>query len=81
MRLNDKVGSDGARTPEYYTLTPVFAPAPGDFSFVNASVGVCCTCGGIATGMGGSRGDVCLRCADVLLSGKARGAIVWEDQP
>lgn len=69
------------KSPAYYTLTPVFEPEPGEFRMVNASVGTCCTCGGIATGMGGSRGDVCLRCAEVLLGGNARGAIAWDDPP
>lgn len=65
----------------YYTLEPVYEAAPDEFRICNASVGICCTCGGIATGMGGSRADVCLRCADVLMRGKARGAIVWELPP
>lgn len=63
----------------YYTLTPIYEPEPGEFIIANASVGTCCTCGGIATGMGGSSGDVCLRCAEVLMRGQARGAIVWDD--
>jgi hypothetical protein len=29
--------------------------------------------------MGGSNRDVCLRCADVVMKGQARGAIVWEN--
>ena len=67
------------KKPSYYTLTPIFDPEPGETRIANASVGVCCTCGDIATGMGGSHGDVCLRCAEVLMSGVARGAIIWED--
>ncbi len=69
-----------ARKIEYYTLEPVYEPDPDHPTFVNASVGFCCLCGDMATGMGGSRGDVCLRCAEVALSGRARGAIVWEDK-
>lgn len=65
----------------YYSLEPVYEAAPGEFRVCNASVGFCCTCGGIATGMGGSSGDVCLRCAEVLMRGEARGAIVWELPP
>lgn len=64
---------------EYYTLTPVYKHDPNEFRIATAAVGLCCTCGAIATGMGGSPGDVCLRCAEVLLHGGARGAIVWDD--
>lgn len=66
-----------APKPEYYVLTPVYK---NPNAFVNASVGFCRTCGGMATGMGGSDHDICLRCAEVLISGEARGAIVWEDK-
>jgi hypothetical protein len=67
------------RKIEYYRLEPVYAPAPGEFRIANASVGVCQLCGGVATGMGGSDSDVCLRCGGVLVSGRARGAIKWEE--
>jgi hypothetical protein len=63
--------------PDYYTLTPVFQTQG---MLVNASIGICCTCGGVATGMGGSNGDVCLRCAEVLMSGQARHTIVWNEK-
>ncbi len=65
--------------PEYYVLTPVYRPKVGEFSFVNASVGICGLCGGIATSMGGSNHDICIRCAEVVIRGQARGTIIWED--
>jgi len=67
------------RRIEYYVLTPVFKPSDGGFSIVNASVGVCGLCGAIATGMGGSPNDICLKCAEVVISGRAKGAIIWSD--
>lgn len=67
--------------PEYYELVPVYPPKPGEFVIANASVGTCGLCGGIATGMGGSDNQICVRCAEVVLNRKARGAIVWEDTP
>lgn len=63
--------------PDYYVLTPVYPPEAGEFHIANASVGTCQLCGGIATGMGGSDKDICIKCAEVVMSGKARGAIVW----
>jgi hypothetical protein len=69
----------GERKPEYYVLTPVYPPKSGEFAIANASIGTCQLCGGIATGMGGSNGDVCLRCAEVVMKGKARGEIVWDE--
>lgn len=68
-----------SRKPEYYVLTPVYPPKPGEFAISNASIGTCQLCGGIATGMGGSDRAVCLRCAEVVMKGQARGAIIWED--
>ena len=67
------------KKPEYYVLMPVYPAEPG--GFLNASVGTCGLCGGIATGMGGSDHDICLRCAEVVISRQARGAIVWEPTP
>lgn len=57
----------------------IYPPKPGEFGFVNASVGICGLCGGIATGMGGSDHDICLRCAEVVISRQARGAIKWDE--
>ncbi len=66
--------------PEYYVLKPIYPPEPGEFRFVNASVGICQLCGATATGMGGSHEDICLRCAEVVIAGQARGAIKWEEE-
>lgn len=65
--------------PDYYVLEPVYPPKPGEFGLVNASVGHCQLCGGVATGMGGSPNDICVRCAEVVISGQVRGAIVWDE--
>lgn len=70
-----------SRKPEYYVLTPIYPPQPGEFRIANASVGTCQLCGEVATGMGGSNNDVCLRCAEVVIAGQARGAIKWDDSP
>ncbi|TWG90369.1 hypothetical protein L598_000700001260 [Mesorhizobium sp. J18] len=68
------------KKPDFYSLVPVYPPDPGEFVIANASVGVCGLCGGIATGMGGSDNQICVRCAEVVIKGQARGAIVWDDQ-
>lgn len=65
------------REPDYYVLTPIYPPKEDEFRLVNASVGNCRLCGEVATGMGGSDADVCRRCGDVVISGKAIGAIKW----
>lgn len=66
------------REPTYYVLTPIYPPKEGEFHIANASVGNCRLCGEVATGMGGSGADVCRRCGDVVISGRAVGAIKWE---
>lgn len=63
------------RKPDYYVLQPVYPPEPGAFSIVNASVGICGLCGEVATGMGGSNNQICVRCAGIVRSGRARGLI------
>lgn len=65
---------------EYYQIVPVFEANEdvGKLQIVNASVGICGLCGGAATGMGGSDDQLCVRCAEVVICGQARGAIVWE---
>lgn len=65
--------------PEYYVLTPIYPPEPNEFRIANASVGMCGLCGGVATGMGGSQHDVCLRCAEVVIAQQAIGCIKWEE--
>jgi len=66
--------------PEYYVLEPVYPPKPGEFVFVNASVGYCGLCGRMTTGMGGGPDQICVPCAEVVMSQRARGAIKWEDE-
>lgn len=57
-------------------------PKPGEFRIVTAAVWACALCGGTIDGMGGpGNGEICERCAEVLKSGNARGAIVWEKTP
>lgn len=65
------------KTAEYYRLVPVYPPKRDEFAIANASVGICGLCGGMATGMGGSNDQICTPCAKVVLSGRARGSIVW----
>lgn len=69
-----------AKKISHYQIVPVYDLEEGDFMLVNASVGTCGLCGGNATGMGGSDDQLCTRCAEVVLAGKARGAIVWEEE-
>lgn len=67
------------RKPEYYEIVPVYPAPEGEFRIANASVGTCGLCGGMATGMGGSDRQLCVRCAEVVIKGQARGAIKWDD--
>lgn len=69
-----------SKQPEYDVLQPVHPPEPGEFLFLNASVGFCGLCGNIACGMGGSNDIVCVRCAEVVMSGQAKGAIKWDEE-
>ena len=66
-----------SKKPEYYVLSPIY-PHEGHLQIVNASVGICQLCGGIATGMDGSNHDICIKCAEIVISGQARGAIIHE---
>lgn len=72
--------SDGKK-PEYYVLEPVYPADPDEFTFANASVGYCGLCGTMTTGMGGGRNQICVPCAEVVLSKRAVGAIKWDTTP
>jgi hypothetical protein len=63
------------RKPRYYVLTPVYPPASVSGMLVNASVGICQLCGEIATGMGGSNMDICLKCGNLLKNGRLQGTV------
>jgi len=58
-------------------------PKPGEFSMTTAAMWSCATCGEAIAGMGGpGNGEVCVRCAELIRSGRARGCIVWwTDEP
>jgi len=69
-------------TVVYYELKKVVIDPvkPGEFRLASAACVTCSTCGGYIDGMGGpGNAPVCVRCAEVLRNGKARGAIVWSD--
>lgn len=69
---------------EYFELRRVRRePAlTGEPLFVTAAVLSCSLCGEMIDGMGGpGDGAVCVRCADIVRSGKARGAIRWDNDP
>jgi hypothetical protein len=68
---------------EYYELQKItIEPTkPGEFRLVTAAVVTCGLCGGMIDGMGGPGcGAVCVRCAEVVMRGQARGAIKWSDE-
>jgi len=69
------------REPEFYVLTPVYPPKPGEFMIANASVGHCGLCGHVTTGMGGSNNQICVPCAEVVMTKRAVGAIKWDETP
>ena len=55
------------KTISHYILYPIY----NEDNFIsNASVGVCISCERIATGMGGSDKDICIKCAESFLSKK-----------
>ena len=65
----------------YYELSLVEIPdpKPGEFRMATAAIRDCGLCGGIIDGMGGpGNGSICLRCAEVVKRGEARGAIKWD---
>lgn len=66
---------------EYYELKKVTIEPPkeGEFRIVNASLLTCSLCGTMIDGMGGHSGAVCIKCAEVVLSGRMVGSIVWEE--
>lgn len=69
---------------EYFELTKVTVPdaKPNEFRLVTAAIIDCGLCGEMIDGMGGpGHGAICLRCAEVVMRGDARGAIKWSDKP
>lgn len=72
-----------SETPvRYFELREVTIdpPKPGEFRIVTAAVLYCDLCSDAIDGMGGpGDGVVCVRCADVVRTGRARGAIKWEE--
>lgn len=70
-----------APEPDYYELRKVTPSQPGELVIRTAAVLCCDLCGGVIDSMGGpGHGAVCVRCADVVMSGRARGAIKWDDR-
>jgi hypothetical protein len=65
---------------EYYEFRKVtVSPAkPGEFRLGNAACLICSLCGDYLAGSGGPGPVICTRCADVVKSGAARGAIKWD---
>jgi hypothetical protein len=64
---------------EYYRLTRVSLPPRDSNSFASAALITCGLCGGMIDSCGGpGDGAICLRCAEVVLSGQARTTIVWD---
>lgn len=66
---------------KFFELQPVEIadPEPGEFRIATAAIRDCGLCGEIIDGMGGpGNGSVCVRCAEVVIRGEARGAIKWE---
>ena len=59
---------------EYYLLQKqtIYMPEDGEFGLVNASIGSCCLCGSMITGMGGTSGMICLECGGMLERGQLR---------
>ena len=67
---------------EYYELRKVTIQPikPGEFRMATAAVMSCGFCGGCISGNGGpGRGNICVRCAEVVQKGNARGAIKWDE--
>lgn len=63
----------------YYELKPVEERASQPGAFLTAAVRSCGLCGETIEGMGGpGPGSVCVRCAEVVMRGEARGAIKWD---
>lgn len=66
---------------EYYELKRVSIADTGEPMFRTAALITCSLCGVCIDGMGGpGDGAICIRCGDVVRSGKARNAIKWDDQ-
>lgn len=66
----------------FYTLErhEVLPPKPGEFRLSTAAVRECETCGNIISGMGGGEPSICEPCAQVIMTGRARGTIQWGDE-
>lgn len=70
-------------TVSYYKLVRVDIPppAPNEFRLSTAALMCCRICGRIIDGMGGPGEYVCIPCGDVVMAGKAIGAIKWDEAP
>lgn len=67
---------------EYYELRKVTIPParPDEVRWGNAACLICSLCGDYLAGSGGPGPVICVRCADVVKRGEARGAIKWDDK-
>lgn len=60
---------------EYYELVRhrIEPPQPGEFRIATACVWSCALCASVIGGMGGpGDGDLCIRCGDLIKSGKVK---------
>jgi hypothetical protein len=57
-------------------------PKPGEFRIQTAAFWDCALCGSLIATIGGpGDGEICIACGDFLKTGRARGAIVREEEP
>ena len=66
---------DKTRDTEYYELVRRTIPPPkvGEFRIVTAAVWSCALCSTTIDGMGGpGNGELCIRCGDLIKSGKVK---------
>jgi hypothetical protein len=65
---------------EYYELTKVIIPDSDGVRLCTAALITCGLCAKMISSSGGpGSGSVCIECADLVISGQARGAVVWEE--